>query len=157
VRKGKGGVDWYRYQKEVLIPYLIPFAKRCKEARPNTRVLEDKAPAHRHHAQQRVYDYYGIQRIDDWPGNSPDLNAIEPCWSWLKKRTTARGAPRDRKTAKEVWIKAWNELPQKMIQDWIQRLLINRNEIIRLEGGNEYREGSDTRNWRGKRLKGQLS
>lgn len=44
-----------------------------------------------------------------------------------------------------------------MIQDWIQRLLINRNEIIRLEGGNEYREGSDTRNWRGKRLKGQLS
>jgi hypothetical protein len=44
-----------------------------------------------------------------------------------------------------------------MIQDWIQRLLINRNEIIRLEGGNEYREGSDTRDWRGKRLKGQLS
>ncbi|OJJ62070.1 hypothetical protein ASPSYDRAFT_610823 [Aspergillus sydowii CBS 593.65] len=79
---------------EVLIPYLIPFAKRCKEARPNTRVLEDKAPAHRHHAQQRVYDYYGIQRIDDWPGNSPDLNAIEPCWSWLKKHNPLRGGQR---------------------------------------------------------------
>jgi hypothetical protein len=27
--KGKGGIDWYRYQQEILIPKLIPFAKEC--------------------------------------------------------------------------------------------------------------------------------
>ena len=26
-----------------------------------------------------------------WPANSPDLNAIEPCWFWMKRQTTKRG------------------------------------------------------------------
>jgi hypothetical protein len=107
-----------------------------------------------------VYSLYGIQKLLDWPGNSPDLNAIEPCWMWLKKRTTSRGAPRDKKTGKEAWIKAWDELPQERIQHWIERLMRHIQEVIRNEGGNEYkegREGRDTRSWKGKRLKGQLS
>jgi hypothetical protein len=29
--------------------------------RPNTVVLEDGAPAHKHHDQQRVYSLYGVQ------------------------------------------------------------------------------------------------
>lgn len=27
--KGKGRIDWYRYQKEILIPKLMPFAREC--------------------------------------------------------------------------------------------------------------------------------
>jgi hypothetical protein len=26
-----------------------------------------------------------------WPGNSPDLNAIEPIWFWIKRETTKNG------------------------------------------------------------------
>ncbi|KMP03202.1 hypothetical protein CIRG_02894 [Coccidioides immitis RMSCC 2394] len=33
VRQGKGGVDWYRYQKEVLLAKLFPFVKECLEFR----------------------------------------------------------------------------------------------------------------------------
>jgi hypothetical protein len=102
--------------------------------RPDTIVLEDGAPAHKHHAQRRVYDLHEVQKILDWPGNSPDLNAIEPCWMWMKKRTTSRGAPRDKKTGKSAWIKAWDELPQEMIQGWIERLMRHVQEVIRLEG-----------------------
>jgi hypothetical protein len=79
---------------------------------------------------------------------------------WLKRRTTARGAPRDKKTAKEAWIKAWDELPQERIQHWIQRLRRHIKEVIKNEGGNEYKEGRedrDVRSWKGKCLKGQLS
>jgi hypothetical protein len=103
---------------------------------------------------------YGIQKLLDWPGNSPDLNTIEPCWFWLKKRTTARGAPRDKKTGKEAWIKAWDELPQERIQHWIERLMRHIKEVIEHEGGNEYKEGRedhDTRSWRGRRLVKKLS
>jgi hypothetical protein len=79
---------------------------------------------------------------------------------WLKKRTTSRGAPRDKKTGKEAWIRAWDELPQERIQHWIERLMRHIQEVIRLEGGNEYKEGRDdrdTRSWKGKRVKGKLS
>ncbi len=31
VRDGKGGIDWYRYQNEVLRPKLLPFAIDCKK------------------------------------------------------------------------------------------------------------------------------
>lgn len=95
-----------------------------------------------------------------WPANSPDLNMIEPCWPWLKKRTTLRGAPADKKTAKASWLKAWDDLPQHQIQQWIERIVHHIQEVIRLEGGNEYKEGrtgQDKRDWKGKRLKGKLS
>lgn len=94
----------------------------------------------------------------DWPGNSPDLNAIEPCWIQLKKCIISRGTPRDKKTGKEAWIKAWNELPQEQIQAWIKRLPVYIKEIICLEGGNKYKEGRNNKqSQKGKRIKGQLS
>jgi hypothetical protein len=49
--------------------------------RPNTIVLKNSAPTHRHHIQKQVYNLYKVQKIMDWPGNLPDLNAIEPCWA----------------------------------------------------------------------------
>ncbi|CBF87508.1 hypothetical protein AN9381.2 [Aspergillus nidulans FGSC A4] len=118
---------------------------------------EDSAPAHCHRIQQHVYKAEDVQKILDWPGNSPDLNAIEPCWAWMKKRTTSRGAPRDKKTGEAEWRQAWADLPQETIQHWIERLICHIQIVIELEGGNEYKEGRedrDTRSWAGRRIKG---
>jgi transposase len=68
-----------------------------------------------------------------WPSNSPDLNMIEAAWPWMKRRTTARGAPRDKKTAREAWLKAWQDLPQEKIQAWIERIPRHIEEVIRHE------------------------
>ena len=38
-----------------------------------------------------------------WYGNSPDLNAIEPIWFWLKKQTIRKGAPISRAEAVKIW------------------------------------------------------
>lgn len=138
--KSKGGIDWWRYQSKILIPRLIPFAKECILERPNTLVQEDKAPAHSHYFQQRVFDLYQVQRLL-WCGNSPDLNAIEPAWPWLKRYTTKKGAPKNRADAIQAWEKAWEELPQDAIQRWIERIPYHIQQIIKLEGGNEYKEG----------------
>jgi hypothetical protein len=50
IKDGKGGINWFRHQAEVLKPHLFPFAKKCKEALPNPRkdtvVIEDRAAAH---------------------------------------------------------------------------------------------------------------
>ena len=80
VRDGKkGGIDWYRYQTIILLKKLIPFAQECKLTRPNTIVQEDKAPSHISSYQDQVFLDATILRLI-WPGNSPDLNIIEPCW-----------------------------------------------------------------------------
>jgi hypothetical protein len=80
---------------------------------------------------------WGIIRLL-WLGNSPDLNAIEPCWFWMKRDTTKRGALTSEAALKEAWIKCWEDMPQEKIQAWIERIERHIQEVIRLEGGNEY-------------------
>ncbi|KAI7762256.1 hypothetical protein LZL87_006651 [Fusarium oxysporum] len=143
MREGKkGGIDWWRYRMKILIPKLLPFAKECEKERPNTLVQEDRAPSHKHHAQQLLYNAEGVQRLL-WCSNSPDLNAIEPTWPWMKRITTKKGAPKNRKEAIRKWEAAWNDLPQEQIQAWIERIPMHIQKIIALEGGNEYKEGRD--------------
>jgi hypothetical protein len=76
-----------------------------------------------------------------WPGNSPDLNIIEKAWFWMKKETTRRGPTSNRKKLRARWEKYWADLPQSKIQEWITVIPDHVQEIIRLEGGNEYKEG----------------
>jgi transposase len=137
------GIDWYRYRKEILIPKMLPFAKECMVDRPGTLVQEDKAPAHSHSIQEQVYQLHDVKKLL-WCGNSPDLNAIEQAWPWMKRRTTKKGAPKSRKEAIQVWQATWEELPQEAIQRWIERIPRHVQEIIKLEGGNEYKEGRGT-------------
>jgi hypothetical protein len=58
-----------------------------------------------------------------------------------------------------AWYQAWEDLPQEQIQKWIAAIPDHIQEIIRLEGGNEYKEGIKgfKRSWQGLRVKGQLS
>jgi len=139
-RGKKGGIDWYRYQKEILFPRLFPFAKSCQVDRPDTIVQEDNAPCHNHSIQQRFYDQEKVRRML-WCPNSPDLNAIEPAWFWMKRWTTKKGAPTSRNEAIQAWQQVWDELPQEAIQAWIERIPHHVQQIIELEGGNEYKEG----------------
>ncbi|KAJ6276523.1 hypothetical protein J3E71DRAFT_348000 [Bipolaris maydis] len=140
---GKGsGIDWYRYQTKILQPKLLPFAQQCKDARLGTVIQEDKAPSYEYHAQQLIYNLHGITKLL-WPGNSPYLNAIEPCWPWMKRRTTRKGAPKSRAEAIQAWEQCWTELPQDKIQALIERIPTHIQKIIELKDGNEYREGRD--------------
>jgi transposase len=138
--KGKGGIDWYRYQKEVLVPKLIPFAKECMINRLDTLVQEDNAPSHACKYQDELWNLSGVLRLL-WPGNSPDLNAIEPTWMYMKRDTTKKGPPTQRKVAEKLWTECWKHMPQSRIRRWIERIPYHIQEIIRLEGGNGYKEG----------------
>jgi len=59
----------------------------------------------------------------------------------MKRLTTKKGAPKNNDDGHRAWRKAWQELEQKRIQAWIERIPRHIQEIIRLEGGNEYQEG----------------
>jgi transposase len=139
--KGKGGIDWWRYQQVILKPKLIPFALECMKDHPHTIVQEDKAPSHASKYQHSVFSFHKIARLF-WPGNSPDLNMIEPCWPHMKRRTTRKGPPTNRKDAEKVWRQCWAELEQGRIQRWIERIVRHVRQVNDLYGDNNYREGS---------------
>ena len=60
----------------------------------------------------------------------------------MKQQTTKRGAVISKKELERKWLQYWEDLDQTRIQRWVDRIKIHIKEIIRLEGGNEYMEGS---------------
>ena len=62
----------------------------------------------------------------------------------MKRHTTRNGALRTRKEAEKRWKHCGKHEPsQKRIQEWIERMPRHIAEVIRLRGGNEYREGRE--------------
>ena len=49
--------------------------------------LQDGAPFHKSKVVKTVLDAMKEEfEVLDWPGNSPDLNPIENCWSHMKAK-----------------------------------------------------------------------
>ena len=103
-------------------------------------IMEDKAPSHVSHYQEEELNLRKLVKLL-WCGNSPDINAIEPTWNWMKRQTTACGGFTSKVKMEEAWLKCWKDMPQEVIQEWIERIPRHVEEIIRLKGGNEYKEG----------------
>ena len=58
----------------------------------------------------------------------------------MKRMTTKKGVF-GKKDMKERWLQCWADLPQEEIQAWIDRIPIHIEEVIKLKGGNTYKEG----------------
>ena len=102
VREGKGGIDFWRYLTEVVDLHLLLFAQECLQTRPGILLVEDGAPCHKHFYTQELWTQKGIPKLE-WPGNSPDLNAIEPAWGYLKRKSTDRGLKRTAAALARRW------------------------------------------------------
>jgi hypothetical protein len=59
----------------------------------------------------------------------------------LKRITTRKGVPTSRSEGEHAWTEAWDELEQWRIQQWIECIPQHIQQIIELEGDNNYREG----------------
>ena len=66
------------------------FAKKLKEKLGWVKVQEDSTLSYSSKYQDEVFDLWEISKIL-WPSNSPDLNAIELTWFWMKRETTKKG------------------------------------------------------------------
>ena len=105
-------------------------------------IQEDNAPVHKSHYQGEVYNLWRIMKLL-WLENSPNLNVIEKAQYYMKKETTRRGPTSNRAKLRARWEKCWADLPQRKIQEQIEAILYYVKEIIRLKGGNEYKEGRE--------------
>lgn len=91
--------------ENVLENELVPY----KELLGMRVFMQDGAPCHRFHKVTNLLKEFNIQKLD-WPGNSPDLNPIENCWAYMKRKLKALA---DEKTSlpklKDAIRKFWFE------------------------------------------------
>ena len=85
----KNDINWYRYQRHVLISLLLSFAKKCMKIKSNTLIMKNEAFAHKFKHQNSVFINADILRFI-WCNNSSDLNMIESCWWWMKRWITRK-------------------------------------------------------------------
>jgi hypothetical protein len=67
IKNSQGGINWYKYQKNILTEKLLPSIRECQKDRPNTIIQEDNALAHKSHYQEAVYSLWRIIKML-WPG-----------------------------------------------------------------------------------------
>lgn len=80
MRLGKGEINWYCYQKFILIPKFLLFAQTYMRSKLQTIVVKDTASSHACKYQENIYMVANILKML-WPGNSPDLNMIGLYWN----------------------------------------------------------------------------
>ena len=92
---------------------MIPFIKEVIEKYGECYLIQDGDPAHNAWQQNELLE---IQRLTflPWPGNSPDLNQIEPCWYHLKCYISKQPyAPTTKQPVIEAWDRSWTGLRLK--------------------------------------------
>ena len=142
--RSNGGIDWLIHRDGGLSK-LVEWIQKLRAEHPKREwvVYEDGAKAHWSSHCQAVFDKNYIERLLDLPARSPEVNSIEHAWSWIRKDITRkegryRGVSTEWDKACEQWSRSWNELPQYLINAWIDNIPHVLQQIINAKGDNDF-------------------
>lgn len=142
-KKGVKGIDWYRYQKLILLPHLYPFDWKIKSLRGQAVLMEDGAGPHSHHFLAELRDEEGIEQ-EAWPSSSPDINPIEInpieiLWTGMKDDIAARRPKVTKiKQLRQALVEEWESIPQVKIDTLINSMPARIKACIKDKGGNNF-------------------
>ena len=107
--------------------------KKCKIATKKPIFMQDGATPH---TAKIVKDYFrinNIKYIEDWPGNSPDLNPIENLWAHIKVELGNRDTSTLRKlqwNTRDIW----NNFNLKTLHNLVNSIPGRMAEVIARKG-----------------------
>ena len=99
------------------------------------KLQQDNAPAHNSILSKTWFSENGLEILEDWPPNSPDINIIENVWSLLKKRVFQRHP----KNIEELWAfcqEEFERIPLEYIQNLYNSIPDRLNKIVQCNGKN---------------------
>ena len=99
------------------------------------KLQQDNAPAHNSILSKTWFSENGLEILENWPPNSPDINTIENVWSLLKKRVFQRHA----KNIEELWAfcqEEFERIPLEYIQNLYSSIPDRLNKIVQCNGKN---------------------
>jgi transposase len=97
---------------------------------------QDNAPPHRSASTMKWIREQGIQLLEDWPAQSPDLNPIEHVWHHLKLKLSAY--ERRATSVKELWErvdKEWNSFTEDECKRYVASMPKRIRAVIKAKGG----------------------
>ncbi|KAF1976469.1 hypothetical protein BU23DRAFT_596891 [Bimuria novae-zelandiae CBS 107.79] len=133
----RGGVDGYRH-REGALKKVAPWINSLNEQGIKCILLQDGAPAHKSRIAQ---DYLILQHIERlwWPGHSPEVNASEHAWPWIRRHVTKDFSPScNEKQCEKQWVKEWESMPIVVINRWADGIPEQVRRIIKYGGKNNF-------------------
>jgi hypothetical protein len=76
---------------------------------------------------------FHVELVENWPGNSPDLNPIENVWAWVDRRVQAMGC----KTFvqfKAAVDKSFAEIPRPMLKNLVRSMRGRLLKVVEYDG-----------------------
>ena len=134
-KKGKRGVTAVEYQAEVVEGLFIPASTYLFARGEKWSFVQDGAPAHTAKSTKKLVGTKIEGWIQDWPPNSCDLNPIENVWEELKRRLRGKNYATVEEF-KAAARKAWDEIPQTLIQKNIDSMRRRLRAVVKAKGGN---------------------
>ncbi|RPB06101.1 hypothetical protein L873DRAFT_1839567 [Choiromyces venosus 120613-1] len=146
-RSAGEGFDWFMYHKEVLHPLVYPLLAKVQEEKgKDIWLIEDNAGNHTQAARidAKEAERYGIKHIPHkdspveglpcWPANSPDINAIEQIWRYLKDCLARYSCPTGQSRSeierfKRIIREEWDTMPQEIIDRHCRKFHINLQKL----------------------------
>ena len=98
------------------------------------RLQQDNAPAHNSEKTWTFFNESGLNVLENWPPQSPDLNIIENIWSILKRKVMARNP----KTIENLWQFSYEEfhrIPNEKIERLYDSIPRRLRAVIISKGG----------------------
>lgn len=133
----RGGVDGFRH-REGALKKVVPWIKELQHQGIICKLLEDGAPAH----ESRIAnDYLTVERVEKiaWAGHSPDVNASEHAWPFIRKHVTKNYTQsRTEQQCERQWRASWDALPIGKINKWVDGIPEVVRRIIRSHGKNNF-------------------
>ena len=125
----QGSVNRFTYTN-ILATSLLPHMRQLRRY----TLLHDNARAHSARHTREWLTANNVRYYDDYPPYSPELNAIELVWGWMKNYVTDK-MPRNALQLAQYIQQAWDAIPQAIICTFIDHIPHNIQGIIAAQGG----------------------
>ena len=127
--------DSQSYQDNILTPNLNFIRRVGAQDRRNPIVFQqDGASCHTSRSTERFLANHRVDVLQNWPANSPDLNPVEHCWSWLARKLV--GQKFDTEDALEKAVRdAWATRPPTLIPHLYASMVRRLTAVLVKRGG----------------------